>query len=131
MLKGFKDFIMRGNLVELAVAFIMATAFATVVTAFVGFIMSIVSKVAGGPPNLDDMHPGGILIGPVLTALFAFLMIAAVVYFLVVLPYNKLQERRARGKEEAPTVPAEDIALLTEIRDLLANGSRPMSGTGL
>jgi large conductance mechanosensitive channel len=57
MLKGFKDFIMRGNLVEVAVAFIMATAFATVVTAFVGFIMSIVSKVAGGPPNLDDMPP--------------------------------------------------------------------------
>jgi large conductance mechanosensitive channel len=67
----------------------------------------------------------------VLTALFAFLVIAAVVYFLVVLPYNKLQERRARGKEEAFTVPAEDIALLIEIRDLLANGSRPTSGTGL
>ncbi|HEU5044075.1 MAG TPA: large conductance mechanosensitive channel protein MscL [Nocardioidaceae bacterium] len=128
MLKGFKDFIMRGNLVELAVAFIIATAFAAVVTAFVGFIMSIISKVAGGPPNLDDMHPGGILIGPVLTALISFLIIAAVVYFLVVVPYNKLQERRARGQEEAPTPPAEDVALLTEIRDLLANGSRPTSG---
>lgn len=128
MLKGFKDFIMRGNLVELAVAFIIATAFAAVVTAFVGFIMSIISTVAGGPPNLDDMHPGGILIGPVLTALIAFLIIAAVVYFLVVVPYNKLQERRARGQEEAPTPPAEDVALLTEIRDLLANGSRPTSG---
>jgi large conductance mechanosensitive channel len=128
MLKGFKDFIMRGNLVELAVAFIIATAFAAVVTAFVGFIMSIISKVAGGPPNLDDMHPGGILIGPVLTALISFLIIAAVVYFLVVVPYNTLQERRARGQEEAPTPPAEDVALLTEIRDLLANGSRPTSG---
>jgi len=131
MLKGFKDFIMRGNLVELAVAFIIATAFAAVVTAFVGFIMSIISKVAGGPPNLDDMHPGGILIGPVLTALISFLIIAAVVYFLVVVPYNKLQERRARGQEEAPTPPAEDVALLTEIRDLLANGTRPTSGTGI
>jgi large conductance mechanosensitive channel len=131
MLKGFKDFIMRGNLVELAVAFIIATAFAAVVTAFVGFIMSIISKVAGGPPNLDDMHPGGILIGPVLTALISFLIIAAVVYFLVVVPYNKLQERRARGQEVAPTPPAEDVALLTEIRDLLANGTRPTSGTGI
>ena len=130
MLKGFKDFIMRGNLVELAVAFVIATAFATVVTAFVGFLMSIVSKVAGGPPNLDDMHPGGILIGPVLTALVSFLIIAAVVYFLVVVPYNRLQERRARGQEEAPTPPAEDVALLTEIRDLLANGTRPTSGSG-
>ncbi len=125
MLKGFKDFIMRGNLVELAVAFVIATAFAAVVTAFVGFIMSIISKVAGGPPNLDDMHPGGILIGPVLTAIIAFLIIAAVVYFLVVVPYNRLQERRARGQEAAPTPPPDDIALLTEIRDLLANGNRP------
>jgi large conductance mechanosensitive channel len=130
MLKGFKDFIMRGNLVELAVAFVIATAFAAVVTAFVAFIMSIISTVAGGPPNLDDMHPGGILIGPVLTALVSFLIIAAVVYFLVVVPYNRLQERRARGQEEAPTPPAEDVALLTEIRDLLANGSRPTSGAG-
>ena len=131
MLKGFKDFIMRGNLVELAVAFVIATAFAAVVTAFVAFIMSIISTVAGGPPNLDDMHPGGILIGPVLTALVSFLIIAAVVYFLVVVPYNRLQERRARGQEEAPTPPAEDVALLTEIRDLLANGTRPTSGTGI
>lgn len=62
MLKGFRDFIMRGNLVQ--IAFVIATAFATVVIAFVGFIMSVVSKVAGGPPNLNNMHPGGILIGP-------------------------------------------------------------------
>lgn len=130
MLKGFKDFIMRGNLVELGVAFVIASAFAAVVTAFVAFIMSIISTVAGGPPNLDDMHPGGILIGPVLTALVSFLIIAAVVYFLVVVPYNRLQERRARGQEQAPTPPAEDVALLTEIRDLLANGTRPTSGTG-
>ena len=128
MLKGFKDFIMRGNLVELAVAFIMGTAFAAVVTAFVAFIMSIVSRLVGGPPNLDKMAPGGILIGPVLTALFAFLIIAAVVYFLVVVPYNKLQERRARGREEAPAPPAEDVALLREIRDLLAARDRADTG---
>lgn len=67
---------------------------------------------------------------PVLTALISFLIIAAVVYFLVVVPYNRLQERRARGQEQAPTPPPEDIALLTEIRDLLADGHRPASGTG-
>ncbi|HET6625854.1 MAG TPA: large conductance mechanosensitive channel protein MscL [Nocardioidaceae bacterium] len=127
MLKGFKEFIMRGNLVELAVAFIIATAFAAVVTAFVGFIMSIISKIFGGPPSFDDMHPGGILIGPVITALVAFLIIAAVVYFLVVVPYNKLQERRVRGMEPEPEAIAQDTALLQEIRDLLA--ARNAAGT--
>ena len=127
MFKGFKDFIMRGNLVQIAVAFVIATAFATVVVAFVGFIMSIVSKVAGGPPNLNDMHPGGILIGPVITAIIAFLIIAAVVYYLVVVPYTRYQERlRALGRDLPPTP---DVALLQEIRDLLA--ARNRAGTGV
>ena len=55
-----------------------------------------------------------------ITAVIAFVVLAAVVYFLIVVPYNKLQERISRGKETAP--PAPDIALLTEIRDLLAGG---------
>lgn len=121
MLKGFKEFILRGNLVELAVAFIIATTFAAVVTAFVGFIMSIVSKIFDGPPNFDSVAPGGILIGPVITATISFLVIAAVVYFLVVTPYNKIQERRARGEEPAPA--SEEVTILTEIRDLLSAGS--------
>ena len=119
MLKGFKEFLMRGNLVELAVAFIIAAAFAAVVTAFVGFIMSIVSKIFGGPPNFDSVAPGGILIGPVITATISFLVIAAVVYFFVVTPYQKLQARRALGEEPAP--PSDEVTLLTEIRDLLAS----------
>jgi len=118
MLKGFKEAIMRGNLVELAVAFIIGGAFATLVTAFVGFVMSIVSKIFDGPPNFDSVAPWGILIGPVITAMIAFLVLAAVVYFVVVAPYQKLQERRARGEEPAP--PSEEVLLLTEIRDLLA-----------
>ena len=126
MLKGFRDFIMRGNLVQIAVAFVIATAFATVVIAFVGFIMSIVSKLAGGPPNLNNMHPGGILIGPVITAFIAFLIIAAVVYFLVVVPYNRYQARlHALGQDLPPT---QDIALLQEIRDLLAARNRAGPG---
>ena len=128
MLQGFKEFIMRGNLVELAVAFVMATAFAAVVTTFVGFIMSIVSKVFDGPTNFDSVAPGGILIGPVFTTLISFLIIGAVVYFFVVTPYNKLQERRAAGLEPEPAAPAEDIALLQEIRDLLA--ARNNNGSG-
>ena len=122
-MRGFKEFIMRGNLVELAVAFIIASAFALVVTAFVGFIMSIVSKIFDGPTNFDSVAPGGILIGPVITATISFVIIAAVVYFLVVTPYNKYQERRAAGLEPEPEAIAEDTALLQEIRDLLAAGN--------
>jgi large conductance mechanosensitive channel len=119
MLKGFKEFIMRGNLVELAVAFIMATAFTAVVTATVGMIMDLIGK-AGGTPDFSKFHPNGIHVGTWITAIISFVILAAVVYFFIMVPYNKLQERRARGQEPEPEAPAEDIALLTEIRDLLA-----------
>jgi len=129
MLKGFKDFIMRGNLVELAVAFVIGGAFATVVQATVTVILDIVGK-AGGSPNFSGYQPGGIHVGAWITALISFLILAAVVYFLVVTPYNALQERMSRGEEAAP--PAPDIALLTEIRDLLANrpGGTTVEGGG-
>ena len=117
MIKGFKEFIMRGNLVELAVAFVMAAAFGLVVKAFVNIIMSLIGKI-GGQPNFDDITPGGVPVGAFITALVAFVILAAVVYFGVVLPYNTLQERRAKGEEAEP--PSDDVALLTEIRDLLA-----------
>jgi large conductance mechanosensitive channel len=129
VLKGFKDFVMRGNLVELAVAFVIGAAFATVVTATVALIMDLVGKV-GGTPDFSGYSPGGISIGAWLTAVISFLIMAAVVYFLVVTPYNKLQERMARGEEPAP--PSPDIALLTEIRDLLAGraGATNVQGGG-
>jgi large conductance mechanosensitive channel len=129
MLRGFKDFIMRGNLVELAVAFVIGGAFATVVQATVRVILDIVGK-AGGAPNFSGYHPGGIHVGAWVTAVISFLILAAVVYFLVVTPYNALQARMSRGEEAAP--PAPDIALLTEIRDLLANrpGATSVEGGG-
>ena len=123
MVKGFRDFIMRGNLVEIAVAFVIGGAFATVVTATVAIIMDVIGKV-GGTPNFSGYQPGGVHVGGWITAVIAFVVLAAVVYFLIVVPYNTLQERITRGKETAP--PAADIALLSEIRDLLAG--RP--GTG-
>ena len=118
MLKGFKEFIMRGNLVELAVAFIIGGAFATVVTSFTAVLMSLISKVTGEGVNFNDWDPGKVPVGTFITAAIAFLILAFVVYFFVVTPYNKLQARMSRGEEAAP--PAPDIALLTEIRDLLA-----------
>ena len=131
MLKGFKDFIMRGNLVEIAVAFIIGGAFATVVTSFTAVILSLIAKVTGGKnPDMTSFKPGDIPIGAFLTAAIAFLILAAVVYFLVVTPYNRLQVRMSRGEEAAP--PAPEIALLTEIRDLLADrtGTSNVQGGG-
>lgn len=128
MLKGFKDFITRGNLVELAVAFIIGGAFATVVTAFTEVVLSLAAKLTPvANPDMTSYRPGGVPVGGFLTALVAFLVLAAVVYFFVVTPYNALQERLSRGEEAAP--PSAEIALLTEIRDLLA-GPSTSAGSG-
>ncbi len=123
MIGQFRAFILRGNLVELAVAFVIAGAFALVVNAFVGLILSIASLVFGGPPNFDSVAPGGVLIGPVITTTISFLVIAAVVYFFVVTPYQRLQERRALGQEQEAEPPSDEVTLLTEIRDLLSSGN--------
>lgn len=122
MLKGFKEFIMRGNLVELAVAFIIATAFALVVTTFVNVVLSLITMATGNGFDFNGWKPGGVPLGAFITALISFLIIALVVYFGIVVPYNKLQARRAKGEE--PTPPSEEVTLLTEIRDLLATRNR-------
>ncbi len=118
-MKGFNDFLLRGNLVELAVAFIMAAAFTEVVTATVTVLMDLVGK-AGGSPDFSSYQPGGVHLGSWLTALISFVVLAAVVYFLVVLPYTRAREvMRRSDAEEPPAAVPEDVALLTEIRDLL------------
>jgi large conductance mechanosensitive channel len=129
MLKGFKDFIMRGNLVELAVAFIIGAAFATVVSTFTAVLMGFIGK-AGGKPDFGSVTLLDVNIGQFINAVISFLIVAAVIYFFVVTPYNRLQERMATGEEPAP--PAPEIALLTEIRDLLAGrpGTTNVEGGG-
>ncbi len=119
-MKGFKDFVLRGNLVELSVAFVMAAAFATVVTATVQMLMDIVGKV-GGTANFSSWTPGGVSVGPWLTAVIAFVILAVVVYFFVVLPYTKARELMSRSDADAAAnaVVSQDTVLLTEIRDLL------------
>jgi len=119
---GFKNFLLRGNLIELAVAFIMGTAFATVVTATVNLILGLIGK-AGGQPDFSKWTPGGLPFGVWLTALVGFIILAAVVYFLIVVPYTRAKERWFPASDE-PGVP-EDVALLTEIRDLLARQQQP------
>ena len=113
---GFKNFILRGNLVELAVAFIMAAAFAKVVAATVNLVMDLIGK-AGGVPDFSDYLWHGISIGAWLTAVISFVIMAAIVYFFVVTPYTKAKERYFPS--EQPGTP-EDVKLLQEIRDLLA-----------
>lgn len=118
-MKGFKDFIMRGNLIELAVAFIIGGAFATVVTGFTAIVIELLAKL-GGAPNFDKWHPWGLTtVGPFLTALVAFLLLALVVYFGIVKPYETVRDRMTRNAAEEP-VAATEVEVLTEIRDLLA-----------
>jgi len=128
MLQGFKNFIMKGNVVDLAVAVVIGTAFSGVVNALVkNVLMPLISAIVGSP-NFDSFAAitinGNIIqFGVFLTALVNFLLIAAAVYFVIVMPMNKLIEFRDRKlhagqKPEPEEVPA-DIQLLTEIRDAL------------
>lgn len=124
-MRGFKDFVLRGNLIELAVAFVMAAAFASVVTAAVDVIMDLLGR-AGGRPDFSEYEPQGVSIGAFLTALIAFLLLSAVVYFAIVTPYTRARERMDRDATDEPALVTEDVALLTEIRDLLAaRNTRP------
>ncbi|HWD78835.1 MAG TPA: large conductance mechanosensitive channel protein MscL [Kribbella sp.] len=127
MLKGFKEFVMRGNVVDLAVAVVIGAAFGAIVTSLVDnlinpliaaiFGKADISKVAHFKVNGADFY-----IGKILQAGLNFLFVAAAVYFFIVMPLNKLAERRKRGMEPEPDPLTTDQELLTEIRDLLRAG---------
>lgn len=125
MIDGFKNFIMRGNVVDLAVALVIGAAFGTVITAVVDGLINPLIAAVFGKPDLDELWAFTInnsvfTIGAIIGAVINFLLIAAAVYFVVVLPMNRLAERRKAGVEPEPEAPAEDVLLLQEIRDLLA-----------
>jgi len=132
-MKGFKEFILRGNVVDLAIAVVVGTAFTAVVNALVRDILTPLIAAIAGKPNFANLtftiHHSTFHYGDLVNYVITFLSVAAVLYFVVVLPLNKLNERRARGQipEEELPPPPEDVALLTEIRDLLARqaGSEP------
>lgn len=128
---GFKEFVMRGNAIDLAVGVVIGAAFGAVVSAIVDNLITPLIGAIFGAPDLSRVWDitlrrgvdGGdaiISVGGILDAILQFLLIALAVYFVIVLPMNKLAERRARGEEPEPEAPAEDVVLLTEIRDLLA-----------
>ncbi|GAA0525084.1 large-conductance mechanosensitive channel protein MscL [Paractinoplanes ferrugineus] len=125
ILQGFKDFIMRGNVVDLAVGIVIGAAFTAVVTAFTnGFIKPLIQLMGGGTgTGAGAWEPRkGVIFdyASFINSIITFLITAAVLYFLVVMPLNYLAERRRRGEEPPPKAPSEDIVLLTQIRDLLA-----------
>jgi large conductance mechanosensitive channel len=137
MLRGFKEFIARGNVVELAVAVVMGAAFGAIVNALVGDIITPLITAIFGKPDYGNLvwtlHKSQIKYGLFINALISFVLIAIGVYFFIVLPINKLNER-ARVRRGLPAKPADptagpsEVELLTEIRDALVDRGR---GTGL
>jgi large conductance mechanosensitive channel len=118
MLKGFKDFLMRGNVVDLAVAVVIGAAFGGVVKAFADdFIGGLIAEI-GGVPDFSEEGIGHVVYGTTITALINFVIVAAVIYFVVVAPMRALAARRA--VEADSPAPSDETVLLTEIRDLLA-----------
>ena len=143
MLKGFKEFISQGNALELAVAVIIGAAFSPIVKAITDVIMTIIGQLIGSP-NFDSLgafslyengsytfhlataeelakNPDGyVMPGTIITTVINFVLVAAAVYFAIVMPMNKVKERLAKEKAEEDAKKVTDIELLTEIRDLLA-----------
>lgn len=132
MLNGFKDFISKGNVIDLAVGVIIGGAFSTVINALVESVIMPAISMLIGSPNFDSFLVfGQVKIGVFLTAVVNFLIIAAALYFCIVMPINKMNEARARKlglEDEEPAVEPE-IALLTEIRDSLVAGKNATGAT--
>lgn len=134
MLKGFKEFVMRGNVIDLAVAVVIGAAFTAVVNSLVeGLLNPALGALFSADnlktawnveiPSLSGGDPAVLAFGAVVAAAIQFLLVAAAVYFVLVFPMNKMRERaearRAAGASEAEVAP-DELSLLTEIRDLLA-----------
>jgi len=137
MLKGFREFILRGNVIDLAVAVVIGTAFTAIVN---GLVTGIFNPVIALIFNAGELAKAGIELRPadghnpavflswglVISAVIQFLLVAIVVYFALIVPMNyakRIRERRRPAEVEAPAAPTE-LELLTEIRDLLAKQNR-------
>lgn len=139
-MKGFKDFVMQGNVIDLAVGVVIGGAFTALIGAFVDNLIQPVINVFGGN-NVNGLsftitnEATRVDIGAVLSAVIAFLITAAVVYFVFVLPISsarKLDRKRRGLPEEEESAVSEDIVLLTEIRDALTaqrGGASQLGGT--
>ena len=117
MLKGFKDFISRGNVIDLAVGVIMGGAFGAIVTSLVADVITPILGMVFGKPDFSSIALGSVMVGKFLNAIIAFLLVSIGVYFFIVVPINKL---RPPAPPPPPPGPTPQEKLLTEIRDLLA-----------
>lgn len=130
-MEGFKKFLMRGNVVELAVAVVIGTAFTAIVTAFTEAIISPLLTMAFDADELAGATIGPFKIGLLIAAIINFLVIAAVVYFALVLPMTKLKEHQDRRRGVSPEEPAEtDVDVLQDIRELLRAQQAPGAAPG-
>lgn len=117
-MKGFKDFLLRGNIVDLAVAVIIGAAFSEVIKSLTVVLMDLIGKL-GGLPDFSAWVPFGFHIGGLLTSIISFTIVAGVIYFVVVKPMSIIMERVKKTEEAKPKGPTSE-ELLAEIRDLLA-----------
>lgn len=119
MIKGFREFILRGNVVDLAVAVVIGAAFGAVITAFVKDIITPLIAAIFGQPDFSSLtftiNGSKFLYGDFINAVVSFFLIALAVYFVVVVPMNKLAERRARGQAPADATTKQCPECLSEI----------------
>jgi large conductance mechanosensitive channel len=124
MLKEFREFILRGNVVDLAVAVVIGAAFTGVVNALVADIITPFITAIAGKPDFSGLsftiNHSEFKYGDFLNAVVSFLIIGTVIFFLIVKPLNALAARRKHDQAPPPQAPSEEVRLLTEIRDLLA-----------
>jgi large conductance mechanosensitive channel len=122
----FKTFIAKGNVMDLAVGVIIGAAFGDIVKAIVADIITPLftlfkGAASGNVPDFSTYKLGPLLIGHFINTVFSFLVLAAVVFFLLVKPMNKLMTGLKKKEEPPAPVTPEDVQLLREIRDLLKN----------
>jgi large conductance mechanosensitive channel len=123
MVKEFREFLLRGNVVDLAVAVILGAAFGAIITSFVEDLLTPLLAALGGEPDFAGLtftiNESRFRYGEFINAVISFVIIGAAVFFVVVKPVNTLMARRKAGLEPEPQAVPEDVVLLGEIRDLL------------
>jgi large conductance mechanosensitive channel len=123
MIKEFREFLLRGNVVDLAVAVILGAAFGAVVASFVEDLLTPLLAAVGGEPDFAGLtftiNESRFRYGEFINAVVSFVIVGAAIFFLVVKPVNTLMARREAGLEPEPEAVPEDVVLLGEIRDLL------------
>ena len=123
MIQGFKAFLLRGNVIDLAIAVVIGAAFGGVVSAFADDVIGGLIGVIGGTPDFGragvTVNGSRIVYGSTITALINFLIVAAVIYFVIVVPMTRLAARQGAGADADTPTPSDEAVLLTEIRDLL------------